>query len=229
MITNAVLLDIEGTTTSISFVADVLFPYAAKHIPDFLRAHAQEKETKDACAAILNDANADEKSLPGMEGLLAVVRRQMAADAKATGLKMLQGLVWKAGYESGALKGHVYDDVLPSLKRWKEQGRTVAIYSSGSVLAQKLIFGHSIAGDLLPYIANHFDTTVGGKREPQSYAAIGAALGLPLASITFCTDMPAEAEAAMVAGMTAVLLSRPGNAPLPPLMPAAVHADLTRI
>jgi enolase-phosphatase E1 len=229
MPTNAVLLDIEGTTTSISFVTDVLFPYAAARIPDFLKAHADEPAMRSVCAAISADANDQETGLPELERVIAVVRRQMAADVKATGLKQLQGLVWKNGYDSGAIKGHVYDDVWPSMQRWKSQGKTVAIYSSGSVLAQKLLFAHSVSGDLTPFIANHFDTTVGNKREPKSYATIGAALQLPLASITFCTDIPAEAEAAMVAGLTAVLLMRPGNAPLPPLLPAAVHVDLTRI
>jgi enolase-phosphatase E1 len=229
MPSNAVLLDIEGTTTSISFVTDVLFPYAAARIPEFLKAHAQESDVRSACAAINAEANEQEKALPESECVLAVVRRQMAADVKATGLKQLQGLVWKYGYDSGAIKGHVYDDVLPSMQRWKSQGKAVAIYSSGSVLAQKLLFGHSVSGDLTPFIANYFDTTVGNKREPKSYAAIAAALQLPLASITFCSDIPAEAEAAMVAGLTAVLLMRPGNAPLPPLLPAAIHADLSRI
>lgn len=229
MSTPCVLLDIEGTTTSISFVFDVLFPYAAATIPGFLAAHPGDPEVDAARAAIAADAADAERGLSGDALVNAVVRRQMAGDVKATGLKQLQGLVWRHGYQSGAIKGHVYEDVPVCLRRWREGGRTAAIYSSGSVLAQQLLFRHSIAGDLTPLLAAHFDTTTGPKREAASYAAIAKALGRAPAEVTFCTDIPAEAQAAAAAGMHAVILMRPGNAPIPGGLPFAVHADLAKV
>lgn len=228
----AVLLDIEGTTTSISFVHRSLFPYAAAAVEEFLRLHqTPEKaaEVQAACLAVLADATPEERALGEKAAVLAVVRRQMAADVKATGLKLLQGLIWQRGYESGALRGELYDDVPLCLRRWHESGRPVAIYSSGSRLAQQLLFRHSVAGDLTPYLSGYFDTTSGPKREPASYAAIAAAWGQPPEQIIFCSDLPAECAAAASAGMQALLIMRPGNAPLPALLDFPVHADLTRI
>ena len=184
---------------------------------------------RQACDLVLKDAQPEERDLPRREQVLAVVRRQMAGDVKATGLKQLQGLIWKHGYESGAIKGHLFPDVAGCFATWRAQGRPIAIYSSGSVLAQQLIFRHSVAGDLTPAIAGYYDTTSGPKREPGSYATIAAAWKREPATITFCTDQPAEAEAAAAAGMNTVLLMRPGNAPLPANLPFPVHADLTRI
>lgn len=225
----AVLLDIEGTTTAISFVTDVLFPYAAQAIPDFLAQRGGDPAVRAAAEAILADATAEERALAGHAAVVAVVRRQMAGDVKATGLKALQGLVWQHGYESGAIKGHVYGDVPACFAAWKRTGRPVAIYSSGSVLAQRLLFAHSTAGDLTPAIAAYYDTTTGPKREAASYAAIAKAWGRAPASIVFGTDQPAEADAARAAGMQTVILMRPGNAPLPAGLAHAVHADLTRM
>ena len=226
---SAVLLDIEGTTTAISFVTDVLFPYAAKAIPDFLAQRGEDPAVRAATDAILADATADERALARHSAVIAVVRRQMAGDVKATGLKALQGLVWQHGYEAGAIKGHVYADVPTCFAAWKKSGRPVAIYSSGSVLAQRLIFGYSEAGDLTPCIVGYYDTTSGPKREAASYATIAKAWGRAPASITFGTDQPAEADAARAAGMNAVVIMRPGNAPLPANLAHPVHADLTRI
>ena len=226
---NAVLLDIEGTTTAISFVFDVLFPYAAANIPAYLDAHGDEPEAAKARAAILADALPAEHASGERAAVLAVVKRQMAGDVKAGGLKMLQGLVWKHGYESGAIKGQVYADVPGMLRAWKDAGRPAAIYSSGSVLAQRLLFGHSEAGDLTPWLSGFYDTSSGPKREATSYAAIAKAWGREPHGITFCTDQPAEAEAARAAGMLAIVIMRPGNAPLPPNLPFAVHADLLKI
>lgn len=229
MTATALLLDIEGTTTSISFVFDVLFPYAAAQAPGFIAAHGEEPAVRQACELILTDARPEDRALPRAEQVLAVVRRQMAADVKATGLKQLQGLIWKHGYEQGAIKGHLFPDVPTCFAAWRAHGRDIAIYSSGSVLAQQLIFRHSVAGDLTPAIAGYYDTTSGPKREPGSYATIAAAWKREPAGITFCTDQVAEAEAAAAAGMNAVILMRPGNAPLPANLPFPVHADLTRI
>jgi len=222
----AVLLDIEGTTTAISFVYDVLFPYATSALEPFLAAHGRSPAVQGVLDTVLTDATPAEQGLERIAGVTAVIRRQMAQDVKASGLKQLQGLLWQHGYESGAIKAHVFADVPPALQAWKQAGRPVAIYSSGSILAQQLLFRHSSAGDLTPYLSGYYDTTSGPKREAASYAAIATAWGLPPGGITFATDQPAEASAATSAGMRAVLLMRPGNAPLPPGQAVAVHGDL---
>ena len=225
----AVLLDIEGTTTSISFVFDVLFPYAAKAIPDFLRSHALRPEVADTIALIRKDALPAEATLDPVAGALAVVQRQMAGDVKATGLKQLQGLVWQHGYEQGQIKGQVFSDVTECFVTWKTAKRPVAIYSSGSRLAQQLLFRHSIAGDLTGGLSGYYDTTSGPKRESASYTTIAKAWGIAPADIIFCTDQPAEADAARAAGYQTAIIMRPGNAPLPANLAHPVHADLLKI
>ena len=224
-----ILLDIEGTTTSISFVYDVLFPYAAKRLPTFIAERWDDPAVAKSCQAVLADATDAERALPPRDAVLAVIRRQMAGDVKATGLKGLQGLVWREGYESGAVRGHVYEDVPVAFARWKAADVPVAIYSSGSVLAQQLLFRHSAAGDLTPLLAGHYDTTTGPKREAESYRAIARAWGCTTGAIVFGTDQPGEAEAAAAAGCTAVILMRPGNPPLPANLPFAIHADLAKL
>ena len=224
-----VLLDIEGTTTAISFVYDVLFPYAAKRLPTFITERWSDPAVAAGCQAVLADATATERTLPDQQAVIVVIQRQMAADVKATGLKALQGLVWREGYESGQVQGHVYDDVPTQFKTWKAAGRQVAIYSSGSVLAQQLLFRHSVAGDLTSLLVNHYDTAMGPKRDAASYRAIAAHWGHAPQDIVFGTDQPAEAAAAVAAGMHAVVLMRPGNPPLPADLPFAVHADLNSI
>lgn len=193
----AILLDIEGTTSSIAFVAEVLFPYAAKHLRAFV------ENNPEIAAPILAEVPAAE---PGdrVETLL----RWIAEDRKATPLKTLQGLIWEAGYADGTLKGHVYPDTPEALRRWHAAGIPVNIYSSGSIAAQKLIFGYSEAGDLTPLIADYFDTTTGPKREAASYTAIAAALGLAPEAVLFVSDIQAEVDAARAAGMQARLIDR---------------------
>ncbi|MBA2481903.1 MAG: acireductone synthase [Planctomycetes bacterium] len=226
--TRAVLLDIEGTTTSISFVFNVLFPYAAANIPRYLATHT-DAETEAACVVVLADATPEERILGGRDAVVAVVRRQMAGDVKAGGLKQLQGLVWKHGYESGAIRGQVYADVPEMLRAWKAAGREAAIYSSGSRLAQELLFRHSEGGDLTPLLAGYYDTTSGPKREASSYRTIADAWKKRVDEIVFCTDQPGEAEAARGAGMPVIILMRPGNAPLPANLPFEIHADLRKV
>lgn len=225
----AVLLDIEGTTTAISFVFDVLFPYAAKAIPEFLRTQAARPDIAETIALIRKDALPAEAALAPVDGALAIVQRQMAGDVKATGLKQLQGLVWQHGYEQGLIKGHVFGDVPERFTAWKNAGRAVAIYSSGSRLAQQLLFRHSIAGDLTSALAGYYDTTSGPKRESASYTTIAKDWGIAPQDITFCTDQPAEADAARAAGFQTAVIMRPGNAPLPANLAHAVHADLMKI
>lgn len=192
----AILLDIEGTTSSISFVADELFPYARKHLADYVAAHPEE------VAPILAEVPGDP---------VATLIQWIDEDRKATPLKTLQGLIWAKGYADGELSGHVYPDTPEAIRRWVDRGISVNIYSSGSVAAQKLIFGHSIAGDLTPLLSGYFDTTTGPKREAASYAKIARALGLAPAEILFLTDIQAEAEAAREAGVQALIVDREGQ------------------
>jgi len=193
----AILLDIEGTTSSISFVADELFPYARKHLAAFVA------NNPEVSAPILAEVPGDDP--------VATLLQWIDEDRKATPLKTLQGLIWAEGYADGTLKGHVYPDTPVALRRWNAAGIPVHIYSSGSIAAQKLIFGHSIAGDLTPLLAGHFDTTTGGKREAESYAKIAAALGLAPADILFISDIQPEIDAARAAGLSALLIARDGG------------------
>lgn len=195
--TDAVLLDIEGTTSSISFVLDELFPYARTHLRDYVAANSE------AVAPIL-------AQVPG-EDPVATLLEWIDEDRKATPLKALQGMIWATGYAEGSLKGHVYPDTPAALRRWQAAGIAVHFYSSGSIAAQKLLFRHSIAGDLTPLVAGYFDTTSGPKREASSYTAIAAALGLAPATILFVSDIQAEIDAARAAGLEALLIAREGG------------------
>ena len=187
----AILLDVEGTTTSIAFVADTLFPFARARLAAWVAANPGHPALAD---------------VPGDP--LTTLTEWMDADAKVTPLKTIQGLIWREGYESGTLHGHVYPDTPAAFARWRDQGRTVAIYSSGSVEAQRLLFAHSVAGDLTPHLAHHFDTTTGPKRAPASYTAIAQALALPPPSILFVSDAAQEVDAARAAGLHALLIDR---------------------
>ncbi|KAL7546252.1 hypothetical protein ACHAWF_009589 [Thalassiosira exigua] len=221
------LLDIEGTTTSISFVKDVLFPYVLKNLDDYLGGTSVDDaaELKEALLADLGKLGNDhpsnvqyrkEKSSldSAKDHAACVVRALMAHDVKATGLKSFQGKMWKAGYASGELVGHLYPDFLPCMEWCKSRGVRVCIYSSGSVGAQKLLFGHTETGDVTRYFDGHFDTTSGSKRERESYATIAGELGAKPEEVVFASDLGAEIEAADAAGMKAVVAVRPGNAPL---------------
>lgn len=202
-----VLTDIEGTTTAIAFVKDRLFPFAEAALDAFLDAHGAEP----AVAAIMDDVRA---AAPGQDPR-AALRGWMAQDAKVTPLKALQGLIWAAGYADGRLKGHLWPDVAPCLRAWARAGLRLAVYSSGSVEAQRLLFGHSDAGDLVPLFAGFFDTRVGGKREAASYAAIAAGLHLPAAEILFLSDVAEELDAAAAAGLRTCQLVRPEDGTRP--------------
>lgn len=192
----AILLDIEGTTSSIAFVAEVLFPYARKHLRDFVARHAEE------VAPILAEVPGDP---------VATLIQWIDEDRKATPLKTLQGLIWAEGYAAGELEGHVYPDTPDALRRWTARGLAVHIYSSGSVAAQKLIFGHSDAGDLTPLLSGYFDTTTGPKREADSYTRIADALGLAPSELLFVSDAAGEVDAAHAAGLQALLIDREGH------------------
>ncbi|HZU65621.1 MAG TPA: acireductone synthase [Novosphingobium sp.] len=208
----AIVTDIEGTTSSIAFVAEVLFPYARARLAAYVAAHAQDLAPLLArVRAEAGDAGLDEQAC------VAQLLAWADADAKIGPLKELQGLIWAEGYADGTLKGHIYADAAAGLARWQAAGLKLYVYSSGSVAAQKLLFGHSEAGDLTGLFAGWFDTGVGGKKEAASYAAIARAIGettaIAAAEILFLSDVPAELAAARAAGLQVILLDREGAAP----------------
>ena len=209
-----ILTDIEGTTSSISFVKDVLFPYARAKLPVFVRAHGHQPEVRRWL-----DAVAIEISASACQDAVIVETLQgwIDEDRKHTALKALQGMVWDAGYRDGDFTAPLYPDVAPALREWREAGHRLAVYSSGSVPAQKLLFAHTDAGDLVPLFDAFFDTEVGGKREAGSYRNIAAALDLVPAKIVFLSDIVAELDAAREAGMRTVLLDRRDDYPQPRL------------
>ncbi|GIW92958.1 MAG: enolase-phosphatase E1 [Pirellulaceae bacterium] len=213
------LLDIEGTTSSIRFVYDEMFPYVRKHLDEFLDRHWGSEPLTKALDQMARDLgfpdHRDWLKMDDVAAAKACVRRQTLAwmdqDAKLTGLKALQGLVWESGFTSGQLRAHVYDDVPAALQRWKKMGVRVCIYSSGSVQAQCLFFRHTIHGDLLRYITAHFDTTTGDKKQASSYRAIVRHLNTEPTAMLFVSDVPAELDAAREAHLNTALCMRPGN------------------
>jgi len=200
-----ILLDVEGTTSSISFVYDVLFEYAKRHLASFLEAHAADPLVREHSRQLLLDA-ADDTARVTLAAL-ELIRR----DLKSTPLKAIQGMIWRRGFEAGELVSHVFDDVPPSLAQWADSGFDVRIYSSGSIEAQRLFFGHTAFGDLTPRIRGHYDTTTGPKREASSYARIAADMEIEPRQILFVSDIGAELDAARQAGMATALAVRPGN------------------
>ena len=207
------LFDIEGTTTDISFVHNVLFPYSKARMEEFITSHEDQSEVADALALVKQTVLAEEhKTLESVNELSNKLLHWIETDRKHPALKALQGLIWDHGYKSGDFQGHVYEDVAPFFKKLKGLGHTIGIYSSGSVHAQKLIFGYSTAGDLTDLISFYFDTKVGAKREASSYENIIKAVGLEANEITFFSDIPQELAAAQVTGIKPVHLVRPGTA-----------------
>jgi enolase-phosphatase E1 len=205
----AIVTDIEGTTSAIAFVHNVLFPYARANLTGFAAAHGHESAVRAAL-----DAAKREAGEPAMSdaAVVAALLRWIDEDRKATPLKALQGMIWAEGYRTGAFQGHVYDDAADALRRWHAAGKKLYVYSSGSVAAQKLIFGHTKFGDLTPLFSGYFDTTTGPKKDPASYRRIAEALGLPASRVLFLSDSTDEIAAARAAGLRTVQLRRPGEA-----------------
>jgi enolase-phosphatase E1 len=212
------LLDIEGTTTSVAFVYDVLFPFARARLRELLsgppaaadrRALREEHARETAGAPPWSDGTPEDE----IASAAAYAAWLMDRDRKSTALKSLQGRIWEAGYLSGELRSHLYPDVRPALERCRAQGRKVAIFSSGSVLAQRLLFAHTPEGDLTPLIDGFFDTTTGPKREAESYRRIAAALSVSPRAVLFASDVAAELDAARAAGLGTALCVRSGEAP----------------
>jgi len=206
-----ILTDIEGTTTAISFVADELFPYFRENIGDLLQLKdlSVVKEAFDETVSLAHSA--DGISLSSDEEIIETLRRWSIEDRKITPLKTLQGILWEKGYLDGTLKGHLYDDVAPKLKAWHAAGIGLGVFSSGSMAAQKLLFGNSVAGDLTPLFSHFFDTTAGGKREITTYRTISSKLLIPAENILFLSDIREELEAAKEAGYQTIQLLRPGT------------------
>jgi enolase-phosphatase E1 len=226
-----VLLDIEGTTTPVDFVVRVLFPDARERVLAFLEAHAFDPEVARDVGGLREahaiDAAAGREPPPwdgSAAAAAAYARWLIDQDRKLTALKSLQGRIWADGYAAGRLHGPVYDDVPRALARWTAAGRRVAIFSSGSVLAQKLLFRHSDKGDLTPFLSAHFDTTTGPKGEAESYRRIAAELGQPAAVGLFASDVVAELDAAREAGLSTVLVVR-----TPPGPPDSGHRTVTSL
>jgi enolase-phosphatase E1 len=221
--TRALLLDIEGTTTPVEFVYETLFPFARQHVREFIEQHLDAGEVRADVDALRAEHRADAEKGSGpprwledstgslVESAASYARWLMDQDRKSTALKSLQGKIWEGGYKSGGLRGQVYADVRPAFERWQRQGRGIYIFSSGSVLAQKLIFAHTTDGDLTPYLDGYFDTTTGAKASAASYQSISEKIGAPESEVLFVSDVTAELDAALDAGMTTALCVRPGS------------------
>jgi len=229
-IARCALLDIEGTVADVRFVYDVMFPFVRNNLQDFLHSNWNAPAIQSSLSLLAIDAGFGPDQIPWkahhgladkqasqeqIAGVVQTVCKLMDKDSKTTGLKSLQGLVWESGFRSGKLQAEVFGDVVPALERWKKAGVDLRIYSSGSILAQKLFFAHTKSGDLTRFFSGHYDTTIGSKKEPDSYSKIAEALGLSPTQIVFFTDVIGEIEAANKAHMQVVACMRPNNTPLP--------------
>src|SRR5262245_60518661 len=212
---HGILLDIEGTTTPISFVYDILFPFARTELAAYLRMNGGQPREREILGLIKRDHAADSEAghnPPAWdEPPLKYIHWLMEHDRKLTGLKTLQGLIWEDGYRSGRLHGQVFSDVVPALQRWNKGNVDVRIFSSGSVLAQRLLFENSEQGNLASMLRGYFDTTIGAKSDPESFHTIAKAFGLMPKQIVFISDVTVELDAAKEAGYETLLCVRPGN------------------
>jgi len=202
----AILTDIEGTTSSISFVKDVLFPYARKHMPAFVETHADKPYVQHWLAEAAKEAGFVSAS---QQEIIELLQRWSDEDRKATPLKALQGMIWEEGYRSGEYRAHIYPEVAEKLREWKARNVDLYVYSSGSVQAQKLFFAHTEAGDLTSLFTGYFDTEIGAKRDVASYRSILGVIGRPGKNVLFLSDIAEELDAAHAAGMRTILLARP--------------------
>jgi enolase-phosphatase E1 len=219
----AIVTDIEGTTSSISFVKDVLFPYARKRLPAFIETHADQAEVQHWLHEAAKEAGLIEAS---RQEVIELLVRWIDEDRKSTALKALQGMIWKEGYEAGEYRAHVYPEVASRLHAWRGEGLHLYVYSSGSVPAQKLLFRYSESGDLTPVFAGYFDTETGPKRETISYQRIVEAIGERPEHVLFLSDIVEELDAAKAAGLqTGWLVRAPLTIPAQPTHPAYTTFD----
>ncbi|TCO40819.1 acireductone synthase [Dokdonella fugitiva] len=206
-----ILTDIEGTTSSISFVKDVLFPYARERLPAFVETHADDAQVQHWLHEAAKEAGLVSAS---RQEIIELLVGWIDADRKSTALKALQGMIWKDGYATGEYRAHVYPEVAARLRAWQAEGKRLYVYSSGSVPAQRLFFAHTEAGDLTPCFSGYFDTETGPKRDAESYRRIANAIGEPPGAILFLSDIVEELDAAAAAGLQTTLLARePGTCP----------------
>jgi len=206
--TKAILMDIEGNVSPISFVREVLFPYSKEKIEQFVKQNLNNPELKK----ILEQVKKIEGKDLSTDEIIKILKRWIDEDRKIAPLKDIQGLIWKGGFESGELKAHLYEDAYKKIKEWKQKGYRLYIYSSGSVQAQKLFFSHTNYGDLTGYFDGYFDTKTGNKKEKQSYIKIAQTIGLKPDQIIFLSDNPDEIKAAAQSGMIVYRLVRPNDA-----------------
>jgi enolase-phosphatase E1 len=219
----AIVTDIEGTTSSISFVKDVLFPYARKRLPAFIETHADQAEVQHWLHEAAKEAGLIEAS---RQEVIELLLRWIDEDRKSTALKALQGMIWKEGYEAGEYRAHVYPEVASRLHAWRGEGLHLYVYSSGSVPAQKLLFQYSESGDLTPVFTGYFDTETGPKRETVSYQRIVDAIGERPEHVLFLSDIVEELDAAKTAGLqTGWLVRAPLTVPAQPKHPAYTTFD----
>jgi enolase-phosphatase E1 len=218
---SAILLDIEGTTTPIDFVYRVLFPFARERYLAFLSDRFGEEDVVADVRALAEEHRRDATGgqrppawEDSPEAVAAYASWLTDRDRKSTPLKSLQGRIWEEGFRAGLLQSRVYDDVPRALARWTEAGKTVAVFSSGSVRAQRMLFAHTQAGDLTPHLSEYFDTTIGFKSEPESYRRIATRLDRLPAAILFVSDVAAELDAARAAGMQTALAARSDTMPM---------------
>lgn len=200
-----ILTDIEGTTSSIDFVKDVLFPYARERLPAFVVTHADDSDVQHWLHEAAKEAGLVSAT---QQEIIELLRSWIDEDRKSTALKALQGMIWRDGYAGGEYRAHVYPEVPARLRAWHEAGLRLHVYSSGSVPAQKLFFAHTEAGDLTALFSGYFDTETGPKREAASYLRIAEAIGVAPREILFLSDIEAELDAAATAGMQTILLAR---------------------
>lgn len=208
-----ILMDIEGTTTSLAFVHDVLVPFAKSRVGSFLEDHHHNPALLSWTAQCQDTVQHEEGTRPSYKELPAVLHRWIEQDRKHPGLKAIQGMIWEEGYTTGAFTTDLYDEVVPCLQQWREQGIDLGIFSSGSEQAQRLLFGHTHQGDLTSMFSHFFDTSVGSKRGPSAYFAISQAIGHPPANMLFLSDVEAELDAARSAGFHTTQIARPGTTP----------------
>jgi len=222
---SVILLDIEGTTTPVDFVSQTLFPYASRKLEVFLREHMQEPEVRSLLSELRAQHRCDEQQClqppawqeeteeTQFKSTVDYLRWLIARDSKCTPLKALQGKIWQEGYARAELRGEVFEDVPRAFTRWRQQRREISIYSSGSVLAQRLLFRTTKFGDLTQYISGFFDTQTGAKNEVASYRKIAVSLGRVPAEVFFLSDAVKEVDAALSAGMRAALCVRNPQSP----------------
>lgn len=228
MTPQAIITDIEGTTSSLAFVREVLFPYSRARLANYVAAHPK------AVAPVLDEVRTQAGSpTMAIKDCVWLLLEWHDSDRKISALKTLQGMIWAEGYAAGELRGHVYPDAAQGLRRWYARGIALYVYSSGSVEAQNLLFRHTKHGDLTPLISGYFDTAIGDKKDVGSYCSIAAAIGVPVSDILFLSDIEAELAAAQKAGFSVTLLARehggfesafPVASSFDAILPETIHA-----